>query len=148
MTPTLQRFIGTIIGAIILVDHLLLLLLLLPLALVLHPLIKLSSFYGRENDHKAMAVRGAYVLYSHACKLLQRLPLQLMLTMLEISQLGSSTNGFVHSSSLRELQGTTSFLPSHPQKNLYCITFLPNLALPKSLECFMQTTYSHTQSTI
>jgi hypothetical protein len=77
----------------------------------------LRSFYGREDDHNAMVIRddgGNTCLSSHACKSHQRLPLPLTFIVLAILQSGSSTNGFVHSSSLQEHHDTRSFLPLHP----------------------------------
>jgi hypothetical protein len=94
-------------------------------------------------------MEGTNVLYSHVCKLHQRLPHPQTLTVLAILQLGSFTNGFVHSWCLREHKGMTSFLPSHPLKNdRYCTVSLPNLDLKKSLKCFMKMTYFQTQPTI
>jgi hypothetical protein len=106
---------------------------------------------GRESHHKAMIVDdggGKKCLVSQAFKSCQQLPLPLTLTALAISTFGSSTNGFMHSSCLRKHQGTTSFLPSQPQKNLYCTVFLQKMDLKTSLGCFMKTTYSHAQSAI
>ncbi len=55
-----------------------------------------------------------HVWSSHVYKLPQRLPLRLMFIVLATLQMDFSTNGFA---SLRELQGTTTFLPLYPRKN-------------------------------
>ena len=110
-----------------------------------HKYTDLRSFYGMEESHKAMIVSEDE---ENTC---------LVFTCMQIAsaiaspanahRLGNCaivfffTNGFVHSSCLREHQGITSFLPSPPRNNRYCINFLRKMDVQKSLHCFMKTRF-------